>query len=67
MGEKNILARIDVTTGMGTVLSGTMPWGLQGLLVGSFAHRTLHFRLISSSGEPVILHDDGLCFTVVIS
>ena len=65
-GENNILCRIDVFQGPGNILTGTMPIDLS-LPVGDHSFKTMHFRLQTADGEPIILHDDSLRLILVIS
>ena len=65
-GENNILCRIDVNQGPGNILTGTMPMDL-ALAVGDHSFKAMHFRLQTANGKPIILHDDSLCFILVIS
>ena len=37
------------------------------LAVGDHSFKAMHFRLQTATGKPIILHDDSLCFILVIS
>lgn len=65
-GENHILARIDVDSGYGSILTGRMPFD-STLHVGHFAARQLNFALTGINGKPVKLHDDSLTFVIVIT
>ena len=61
----HVLARLDVDSGIGTMISGKGPSDV-AVLTGDHAFRTLHFQLIDGNGRVVELHDDSLVFTLVL-
>ncbi len=66
--ENDVLARIDIDGGMGSILKGetaddvSMHIGTQ-----NFSHATFNFKLVTRDGTPVTVHHDSLCFVLVFS
>jgi len=66
-GRHDVLARIDVDTAPGTILTGSSPEDAYAFC-GDFSHQHFDFVLLDNKGKEVELHDnDSLVFTLLIS